>query len=135
MSTPASEAVDPVFDREIRQIIPSPGYSAIFFDEEDGEPWADSLVGWALAAESPGKSGEPQSRSVVIGLVADGKSVLFVDDFPNFVGYLSPEGRFEDWAEDARQAWEAQRDKGTSAVNADETRRVSQRKRIWHDEV
>src|SRR6185295_209835 len=107
MSTSASDAVDPVFDREIRQIIPSPGYSAIFFDEEDGEPWADSLVGWSLFSESSDGAGESKSRSSVMGLVAEGKSVLFVYEFPNFLGYLSPESRFEDWREDARLAWEA----------------------------
>ena len=127
MSTYDSDAVDQVFDREIRQIIPSPGYSAIFFDEEDGEPWADSLVGWALFSESSGGEGEPKSRSSVIGLVAEGKSVLFVDEFPNFLGYLSPESRFEDWREDARLAWEAQRDKGPKPG--------SQRRKIWHDDV
>ena len=129
MPTSASDAVDPIFDREIRQIIPSPGYSAIFFDEEDGEPWADSLVGWALVAPSPVKSGEAQSRPSVIGLVADGKSVLFVDEFPNFVGYLSPEGRFEDWAEDANQAWQEQQDKRPPAVSNQETPRALQRKK------
>ena len=129
MSTSASDAVDPVFDREIRQIIPSPGYSAIFFDEEDGEPWADSLVGWALVAEAPGKSGEPQSRPSVVGLVADGKSVLFVDEFPNFVGYLSPEGRFEDWTEDVRLAFEQQQQNRPAPVRNEETPRALQRKK------
>jgi hypothetical protein len=132
MSTSASDAVDPVFDREIRQIIPSPGYSAIFFDEEDGEPWADSLVGWALVAESSAKPGEPPSHPSVIGLVADGKSVLFVDEFPNFVGYLSPEGRFEDWTEDVRLAWEQQQqDKRPAPVKDEETPRALQRKKTW----
>ena len=126
-STNGSDAVDQSFERWIRQIIPSPGYSAVFFDEEDGEPWADSLVGWALFSESTGESDEPQSRTSVIGLVADGKSVLFVDEFPNFVGYLSPEGRFEDWRVDARQAWEAQQAKGSKPP--------SQRRKIWHDDV
>jgi hypothetical protein len=132
MSTSSSDAVDPVFDREIRQIIPSPGYSAIFFDEEDGEPWADTLVGWALVMEAPGKSGEPPARPAVIGLVADGKSVLFVDEFPNFVGYLSPEARFEDWTEDVRLAWEQQqKDKSPAPVKAQETPRALQRKKTW----
>ena len=131
MSTSASDAVDPVFDREIRQIIPSPGYSAIFFDEEDGEPWADSLVGWALVADRPDKSGEPQARASVVGLVADGKSVLFVDEFPNFVGYLSPEGRFEDWTEDVRLAWDQQQSKRPAPVKKEETPRALQRKKTW----
>jgi len=131
MSTSASDAVDPVFDREIRQIIPSPGYSAIFFDEEDGEPWADSLVGWALVAEAAGKSDEPRSHSSVIGLVADGKSVLFVDEFPNFVGYLSPEGRFEDWTEDVRLAWEQQQKDKRPAPVKEDTPRALQRKKTW----
>ena len=131
MSTSASDAVDPVFDREIRQIIPSPGYSAIFFDEEDGEPWTDSLVGWALVAEPPGKSPETPSRAAVVGLVADGKAVLFVDEFPNFVGYLSPESGFEDWRDDARLAWEAQRDEGSTPDKAEETPRALQRKKAW----
>ncbi len=134
MSTSASEAVDPVFDREIRQIIPAPGYSAIFFDEGDGEPWADSLVGWALVVESPGKPGEPQPRAAVMGLVADGKAVLLVDEFPNFVGYLSPEGGLDDWREDVRQAWEEQRDNGSTPGNAEETPRALQRKKTWLDQ-
>ena len=127
MSTTAPDAVEQLFDREIKQIIPSPGYSAIFFDEEDGEPWADSLVGWALFSESTGDADGPQFRTSVIGLVADGKSVLFVDEFPNFVGYLSPEGRFEDWRVDARQAWEAQQSRGSKPP--------SPRRKIWHDDV
>ena len=127
MSTDASDDGEQGFAREIRQIIPSPGYSAIFFDVEDGEPWVDSLVGWALFSESTDSSGEPQPRSSVMGLVVEGKSVLFVDEFPNFVAYLSPEGRFEDWREDARLAWEAHRNKGPKSG--------SQRKRIWHDQI
>ena len=127
MSTTASDAGEQLFEREIKQIIPSPGYSALFFDEEDGEPWAGTLVGWALFSESTGNPDGPQSRTSVIGLVADGKSVLFVDEFPNFVGYLSPEGRFEDWRADARQAWQEQQARGSTPP--------SQRRKIWHDDV
>ena len=134
MSPSASDAVDPVFDREIKQIIPAPGYAAIFFDEDDGEPWADSLVGWALVAEVAelsGKSAEPPSRPSVIGLVADGKSVLFVDEFPNFVGYLSAEGGLDDWREEVRQAWEEQREQDRTSAKAAETPRALQRKKTW----
>ena len=130
MPTSESSAGDPVFDREIRQIIPAPGYGVIFFDEDDGDPWAESLVGWALVAESPGASGEPQPRPSVIGLVADGKSVLLADEFPNFVGYLSPEGGLDDWREDVRKAWDEHRDHG-STRKVDHLPRALQRKKSW----
>jgi hypothetical protein len=129
MSTP-SQSTEKAGEREIRQIIPAPGYAAIFFDEETGEPWADALVGWALVAESITSGGQVTK---VLGLVTDGKAIVFTDEFPNFVGYLSPESGLDDWREDVRKAWEEQEEPETGG-DAVDVPRALQRKKTWFDE-
>jgi hypothetical protein len=124
MSTPVSEPGDKALKREIRHLIHAAGYAAVFFDEETGEPWADTLVGWALVAESSA-SGDDVTK--VLGLVADGKTILFADDFPNFVGYLAPEGGLDDWKEDVRKAWEEQQSQDADAPEG------LHRKKSWFD--
>jgi len=96
---------DTVTQRKITQITPGGNFCAIFFDEENGEPWIDSIVAWAHI-ESPSDAQTIGSRSV-IGLVADGKEIVFVDEFPNFVGYLSPESSIDVWRDRVKAAWEA----------------------------
>ena len=124
MSTPVPEAGDTALKREIRHLIHAAGYAAVFFDEETGEPWADTLVGWALVAESSASGSEVTK---VLGLVADGRTILFTDDFPNFVGYLSPESGLDDWKEDVRKAWEEQQSQDAEAPQG------LQRKKSWFD--
>ncbi|HMG37062.1 MAG TPA: hypothetical protein VKM94_24240 [Blastocatellia bacterium] len=99
-------------NRQIKQLIPAVNFCAVFFDEDNGEPWIDSVVAWALAESSI--AGQPD---VVIGLVPDGRDVVFADDFPNFVGYLSPERTLDEWRDRAREAWEAAHDAGTLPPN------------------
>ncbi len=106
-------------DREIRQLIPTSGHLAVYFDEETGEPWADPLVGWALVGEIQNRAERPK----VIGLVSEGKDVVLVDEFPNFLGYLSPEGGLDEWREDANQAWEEVNRKKESGLWPDTSQR------------
>jgi hypothetical protein len=129
MSTPIPEPSEKPAKREIRHLIQSPGYAAIFFDEETGEPWADALVGWALVAESS-TSGEQVTK--VLGLVTDGKAIVFTDEFPNFVGYLSPEGGLDDWREDVRKAWEEQQKLESGGTDVDAAQGLP-RKKSWFD--
>jgi hypothetical protein len=93
--------------REIRQLIPATNFVAVFFDEENGAPWVDVIVAWALVADSA-RGPFP----TVMGMVADGKEIVFVDEFPNFLGYLSPEGSLDEWRERAREAFESQQTEG-----------------------
>ena len=135
MSTPVSDPVE----REIRQIIPASGYAALFFDEDNGEAWADSLVGWALVAESNSEPVHQRTPSLVLGLVADGKAIVFADEFPNFVGYLSPEGALDDWRDEVSKAWEEQKsqkgERGKGAPRGEDLPRALQRKKTWFDEA
>src|SRR5262249_22970208 len=89
--------------RQIRELTTAVNFSAVFYDEEDGEPWVDTIVAWALVNDSRGETSQ-----TVVGLVADGKDILFADEFPNFIGYLSAEGSLDGWRERAREAFERQ---------------------------
>ena len=64
-------------DRKIVQIMPAPGWVAIF-DEEDDE-LISPLVGWALVQDGSG-------GQAVVGLAASDK-VELCDDQSNFVRY------------------------------------------------
>jgi hypothetical protein len=105
MSSARTDSSSTSKDRDIRQIIPTSGHLAVYFDEETGDPWADIIIGWALVADSAPESGTP-ARSKIIGLVSEGREIIPVDEFPNFLGYMSPDGSLEDWKEDAQAAWE-----------------------------
>jgi hypothetical protein len=75
----------------IKQLVLATNFGAVFVDEESGELWVDTIVAWALVANptAPGES--------VLGMVADGKEIVFADDFPNFAGYLSPDSSLDEW--------------------------------------
>ena len=81
--------------RVIKQLVLAANFGAIFLDEEGGEPWVDTVCAWALISESPMDGSAPTES--VIGMVADGKEVVFVDEFPNFAGYLSPDDSLDQW--------------------------------------
>jgi hypothetical protein len=97
--------------RVIKQLIPTANFVAVFYDEESGEPWVDSVVLWALVSDPA--NGSAQS---IIGMVADEKDILFVDEFPNFIGYLSPEGSLNDWRERAQEAFEKRQESDQSGA-------------------
>lgn len=121
MSSARADSTDTPKDREIRQIIPTSGHLAVYFDEESGEPWTDALVGWALVADTTNESGTPV-RPKIIGLVSETKEIILVDEFPNFLGYMSPEGGLDDWREDAQAAWEELNQKKERGVWTDSRR-------------
>lgn len=102
MTTDQPDVTNPG-NRNIRQLTSAFNFSAVFFDEENGEPWVDTIVAWAVV-DSPGNA----SSQTVIGLVADGKDILFVDEFPNFLGYLSAESTIDSWRDRAMDAFEQQ---------------------------
>lgn len=108
MSSTRADSSSASKDRDIRQIIPTSGHLAVYFDEETGNPWADVMIGWALVADPTNESGTP-ARPRIIGLVSEGREIILVDEFPNFLGYMSPDGSLDDWNEDAQDAWEQKR--------------------------
>lgn len=77
MSSSATPADGAPTVREIRQIVATSGHLAVFFDEENGEPWVDQLIGWALVGDG---SGAAAAR--IVGVVSDGKEVVLCDDIP-----------------------------------------------------
>jgi hypothetical protein len=81
--------------RRIKQLIFATNFGAVFVDDEGGEPWVDTILAWALVSDAPGQAAE--SADYVVGLVADGRDIVFADDFPNFAGYLSPDSSLDDW--------------------------------------
>ena len=105
----SSEPDETQGDRRILQIIPSVEYSVVYFDLETGEPWADSLICWALV-EDP-RSGKP-SKTKVVGFVADATEVIGVDEFPNFVGYMMPTEGLDHWRDASDEAWKEWRESG-----------------------
>ena len=107
----AMTTTEPSGVRQIKQLVHAVNFCAVFFDEDNGEPWIESVVGWALAGFA-----EPQT-DVVVGMVPDGKDIVFADEFPNFVGYLSPERTLDDFRGKAREAWEAAHDEGRLPPN------------------
>jgi len=121
MSSARADSTDTTKDREIRQIIPTSGHLAVYFDEETGDPWTDALVGWALVAD-PTNEASAAARPKLIGLVCEGREVVLVDEFPNFLGYMSPDGSLDDWREDAEGAWEELNQKKERGVWTDSRR-------------
>lgn len=101
-------------NRRISQIIPGSGHLAVYFDEETGEPWCDFVLGWALVEETD----EPHVQSRVVGLVAGEKEIVLVDEYPNFLGYMQPDGSLNDWQADAEEAWSSYRDGDSVFTNA-----------------
>ena len=81
--------------RVIRQLVLSTNFGAVFLDEDGDEPWVDTIVAWALVANE--SYDRTNLTEAVVGLVADGKDIVFVDEFPNFAGYLSPDSSLDEW--------------------------------------
>ena len=113
--------------REIRQIIPATGFVAVFFDEDDGEPFGETMVGWALVVESV----EGSDRTAIVGLVTENQSVVFADELPNLVGYMSPEGALDDWKDAVQEAYANY--KNMRHQSDTDLPRNLQRKRSWFD--
>ena len=80
--------------RVIKQLMLATNFGAVFVDQGESEPWVDTILAWALVSSS---APDGSTSDSVVGLVADGKDVVFVDEFPNFVGYLSPDSSLDEW--------------------------------------
>ena len=128
MMSSSGAPAEEVAAREIRQIIPTSGHLAVFYDEETGEPWVDQLVGWAFVVEkSPESAAQTSPR--IIGLVSDGKEIVLADEVPNFLGYMSPGGGLEGWTEEAAKAFEESSNEQQDSEPADAVAR--RRPSLW----
>jgi len=108
----SSELEEPQIERRILQIVQSADYCVIYFDAETGEPWADNIICWALV-EDRLEAASGQSKTRVVGLVADGAETIAVDELPNFVGYMPPTDSMEQWRDASYDAWKEWRESGS----------------------
>lgn len=129
MPEPRPDTSDSPKRRDIRQVVPATGHRAVYFDEETGEPWTDPVVAWGLLVDWGNASpfGAQPLTAKLVGLVPDVKEIVPVDEFPNFLGYMSPGGKLKAWKEEALRAWKERQGKLESGDISDE----APMKKLW----